>query len=774
MASPRSQAALWAASAAADGDANRRMSTKGREAGKEVYYSDRRNDRRKTLIRLCSPSSPCAGSRRRVLFRHFSPRRARCDALLRLAMFASSGLAHRFLITASALALWSAGVSEAHAASPRIYHQQAVTSTTTSGTLEALIDSSLAQSLQPFTRPAGNTKLAISSDRLALEEPWVARGLREVYRDRGYRPIFVEGRQLTRSGEALVAALQDLERHGIARAQILDAETDARLQALLQPSGHTAIHTLIAPPEQLRMDVEQELAMQIVQHPFLLQQAGWYRSAKAQLTQTFEQKLRHADPAQLAELQVPEHDAHELEWGLALALVRYARALKLDNPFAAPGNPALNEAREHLDLRGYGDDTTGSMTSAPPIPAHIREVTRSMDQWQLDELDTLLAAADGQRDLPQALQAFAPASAEYVGLQNELLRYEKIAERGGWSSVEAFGPLASADETQLNSLTRRLQAEEYLAVTPEATRTTPTLEELHVALIRWKAHHGLDDQATVDQSTRDAFAVSVQERIAQLSLALEKIRRARYAFDAANRHIRVNIPAFQAGYWESGEEQFQWRVIVGKTQGAGQNHTPEMSALLTEIELNPFWYPPRRLMRDTSATGRVVRPGPNNPMGRAKFIFPNEDAIYMHDTNRRALFSETHRAFSAGCIRVDRAEYLATEMIARDRGQPHLVAQAFVERRLRGRTRYRYYLQEPLPVHIEYRTAYLSSEGRAIFALDLYGIDRAAMDERMLTIAARYPSLHRERRHDRYLRSFRPQSTTSAKTAEVQNHAENF
>ena len=642
----------------------------------------------------------------------------------------------------------------AQASIPRIYTGQATRPTPTKDALDTALRARLASRLSPELAAAPPASFTPSSRQLAVEEEWVGRALRELYRDRGYRPIFIDARGLTRAGRDLVDALNAADAHGLFTDELLPSDAWAVLEEAQSPWAPLAQTASGWFTPQERAALSLQLASELARAPFSLSGDRWYRTMQVSL----DAQLSHHDDALRSQwqrsLEERAPQLAQLEWELALALVRYARVLKLDNLYAAPGNPALDVAREHLEARGYGEDTTGTMTGAPPIPQHIREVTRSFDQWQHDELDHILAAADGQLYLTEALEQAVPNTKEYKGLQAELLRYHQIAQRGDWLAVEAFGALHEASAEQRQQLAQRLHQEGYLD-TPEV----PALETLEAALLLWKAHHLLPLTPEVDLSTHDALSVHVLERVAQLGLALQKLRHARYAFDAQNPHVRINIPAFRAAFWEDGEEQYHWRVIVGKAQGGGANHTPEMSAWLTEIELNPFWYPPRRLMRNSSEAGRVVPPGPRNPMGRAKFIFPNADAIYMHDTNRRELFDETTRAVSAGCVRVDNAESLAAAWIARDRGETAEEGDAFVQKRLRSGKRYRYYLREPLAVHIEYRSVYLSETGRAVFAADIYGQDLPALEERLARLRQQYPDLTPERRYDRFLRALRKHET---------------
>jgi murein L,D-transpeptidase YcbB/YkuD len=109
-------------------------------------------------------------------------------------------------------------------------------------------------------------------------------------------------------------------------------------------------------------------------------------------------------------------------------------------------------------------------------------------------------------------------------------------------------------------------------------------------------------------------------------------------------------------------------------------------------------------------------PGERNALGRVKFVFPNEYSVYLHDTPARNLFTQARRAFSHGCVRVNEPFKLAEAVLA--------PANEWPEARLRsmiGPSERRIDLNEPLPVHIEYFTAFVDENGRLQLRDDIYG-----------------------------------------------------
>ncbi|OOF40210.1 L,D-transpeptidase [Rodentibacter mrazii] len=158
--------------------------------------------------------------------------------------------------------------------------------------------------------------------------------------------------------------------------------------------------------------------------------------------------------------------------------------------------------------------------------------------------------------------------------------------------------------------------------------------------------------------------------------------------------IFVNIPSYQLQYYRDGQLMLESRVIVGKDQ----RRTPVMYSKLSNVVVNPPWNAPPRLVNEDivpklrrdpgyaaahgysilDSKGNSVDPysidwnkvGKNFPyrirqapgdsaLGNYKFNMPSSDAIYLHDTPNRSLFSRKDRALSSGCVRVEKSSQLA-------------------------------------------------------------------------------------------------------------------
>lgn len=205
-----------------------------------------------------------------------------------------------------------------------------------------------------------------------------------------------------------------------------------------------------------------------------------------------------------------------------------------------------------------------------------------------------------------------------------------------------------------------------------------------------------------------------------------------------SRHILVNVPEFRLQLVDGSMVTHEARVIVGKEQ----SQTPIFSEDMKYLVVNPSWTIPPSIMKKEILPGlandpdyaakrgyKVIRkggrvivqqpPGERNALGYVKFMFPNQHAVYLHDTPNRNLFSAAKRAFSHGCVRVDKPFELAQIIMGQD--------SSWTEKRLRGligKGERTVFLPKPLPVHLAYFTLRVDEKGSLKSYPDLYGLDQ--------------------------------------------------
>ncbi len=190
-------------------------------------------------------------------------------------------------------------------------------------------------------------------------------------------------------------------------------------------------------------------------------------------------------------------------------------------------------------------------------------------------------------------------------------------------------------------------------------------------------------------------------------------------------YVLVNIPTFEARLWRDGKPAGSWPVIVGKPS----TPTPIFSAMITGVNLNPWWNIPASIEREKrgrfpASQGYVrvggqwrQKPGPNNALGQMKLVMPNPYSVYMHDTPARNLFANQTRAYSHGCIRTGDAIGFAATLLEGSKSREEIDAV------VQARTTVTFNLARPLPVYVAYFTATPATDGTVTISPDLYGRD---------------------------------------------------
>jgi murein L,D-transpeptidase YcbB/YkuD len=257
-------------------------------------------------------------------------------------------------------------------------------------------------------------------------------------------------------------------------------------------------------------------------------------------------------------------------------------------------------------------------------------------------------------------------------------------------------------------------------------------DDLRDGLIRFQERNGLKADGNVTLKTVERLNISVGERIASLSLNLERLR-VSLRHQPATR-IDVNLPAAMAVLYRDGEAVLSMNVVVG----AVDHETPELSSVIDTIVLNPTWTVPNSIIqneirpilkRDKKYLKRnhmywlkdqlVQEPGAFNALGQIKFDFPNKYSVYLHDTPARKLFTDPERAASHGCVRLERPLELAVALLE---GDSNWDRETLTRSIATGLTK-RILLKQRMPVVIGYQTAFADRDGTAYFRPDIYGRD---------------------------------------------------
>lgn len=293
-------------------------------------------------------------------------------------------------------------------------------------------------------------------------------------------------------------------------------------------------------------------------------------------------------------------------------------------------------------------------------------------------------------------------------------------------------------------------------------------DTLVVAVKRFQQRHGLKADGIVGAKTLAALNVSPEERLQQMELNLE-----RWLQIPADAYplVLINIPDFSLQLLgNAGEVVWQTRVIVGQTAKAYQTAVTE--SRISYLVLNPGWNVPRSIIRNEiipmlrkdpgylarnqmrlyrqEGSRRIPLPvhaidwhqadpgrdklmiiqqaGPENALGKIKFIFPNPNDQYLHDTPYKSLFAHSVRTYSHGCVRVQHPEILAGYLLNADWDLPVKPAQLPRSRQLDKVI----YLPAPVDIKMGYFTAWVDEMGILQFRPDIYKLDQKARQPDLL------------------------------------------
>ncbi|HYV96769.1 MAG TPA: L,D-transpeptidase family protein [Gemmatimonadaceae bacterium] len=336
--------------------------------------------------------------------------------------------------------------------------------------------------------------------------------------------------------------------------------------------------------------------------------------------------------------------------------------------------------------------------------------------------------------------AAEPAHAQYRLLRTQLQTYAKLANEP-WPTISFGGRrhLARPQDTSsvIPDVRHRLV---MLGDFDRDTSSTRYDSALVRGVKRFQRRLGVKDDGIVGDATLKALNVSPTENARTLLVNMERLRWV--SPQQALNLLLVNIPEFRLHVFEENKEVMAMDVVVGKRA----NRTVTFTDTLTQIVFNPTWSIPASIVKKeilpamdkdhdylsthqmemTKERGSDVPsikqlPGPTNPLGRVKFLFPNSHDIYMHDTPAKGLFANDSRADSHGCIRLSRAADLAGYLLEDDpQWTPDRIREA-----MSSGTEQAVKLAFPRPVAIVYFTAWVDASGELNLRDDVYGHDAA-------------------------------------------------
>ncbi|MDP2413713.1 murein L,D-transpeptidase [Daejeonella sp.] len=391
------------------------------------------------------------------------------------------------------------------------------------------------------------------------------------------------------------------------------------------------------------------------------------------------------------------------------------------------------------------------------IPRDNEEIEWDIKRNKI-KLHKALMAVLKERESKYSYASFSPLHPDYARLKSALAAYRKIQAAGGWPSVTPSPKLKEGQKAPVvAALKKRLNLSSI-----DSTFDAETVN----ALKKFQSDQGMKPDGALDPETAKLLNVPVDQRIKQIILNMERWRWIPKSFE--EDYLIVNIPEYRLRVYEKGKEQIAMNVIVGKTM----NSTPIFSDKMENVVLAPYWNVPASIVREElgpkiasdpgyldrsnmeliDAKGNRVspsqvnwssvtrdnwkytlrkKPGPKNDLGDVKFIFPNTNDIYLHDTPHDELFSQIKRNFSHGCVRVERPLELA-EYLLRPVGWDMNKIQSTIAQ---GQEKY-VKLKQVLPVYLVYFTAWADESGNVHFREDIYGHDKTLAQQYFNEVSA--------------------------------------
>jgi L,D-transpeptidase YcbB len=374
-----------------------------------------------------------------------------------------------------------------------------------------------------------------------------------------------------------------------------------------------------------------------------------------------------------------------------------------------------------------------------------------------DPVTKIKQVLSSEQNLHQFFNQLTDLGVLYKALIKALAYYQKIEQEGGWQQIPEGKMIKPEMQDQRLSLIKaRLHSNGFLTSNDGCLIYDESAVD---AVKQFQSHYNLKVDGIIGKNTLEQMNMSITQRIEQIKANLERVRWIRH--NMTNEFVLVNIAGYKIYYVRNNQLLWQSKVQVGKNY----RKTPILRDEIEYIVLNPTWtIPPTILEKDIlpkikqdptylqkknmnviDLKGNVIddstidwssmtakkfphmirqKAGPNNALGRVKIMFPNKHLVYLHDTPNKSLFNKTDRAFSSGCIRVEKPFELV-ELLLKNNSQ---WSQSRLKTALMSGYLRHINLPENVPVLLLYFTAVLGENGQIKFFKDIYNWDKKIIE----------------------------------------------
>lgn len=337
---------------------------------------------------------------------------------------------------------------------------------------------------------------------------------------------------------------------------------------------------------------------------------------------------------------------------------------------------------------------------------------------------------------------------QYYKLQDVLKKYKKIERSNKWKPiVPEETPYKDLRPDAVSSTITQVRTRLYLLGDLKTNSKSNVYDrELMDAVMKYKVRNGFKPNYILAEEHIKEMNVPLSDKMETLKLNMERCRAIAAQIAASDEYVLVNVPSYELIYVKNGKVQLTSSVFVG----APLTKTTIFNGEIDRIVFSPYWTVPQSIVNN-ELKGKIAadknylaeknmevvngqvrqKPGPDNSLGLVKFMFPNQDDIYMHDTPSKTLFDFEKRTFSHGCINVKMAKELAVAML---QDYPEWTP-AKIDKAMEGKTENSFKLPKKVPIYITYFTSLVNENGEIGFFQDVYDRDSEILSPKAEVVA---------------------------------------
>lgn len=324
---------------------------------------------------------------------------------------------------------------------------------------------------------------------------------------------------------------------------------------------------------------------------------------------------------------------------------------------------------------------------------------------------------------------------QYNKLQNALKKYKKIAAEDSWKPMTLATPYKDIRPDEKSITVAEIRNRLFImGDLKNDSKSDFYDQELMDGVMKYKLRNGLKPNYIITEDHIKDLNESIEEKIRRININMERCKSISQKLLTNKEYIMVNVPSYELVYVKNGKIELESKVFVG----APLTKTTIFDGNIDKVVFSPYWTVPQSIV-DNELKSKIAadknyladhnmeiingqvrqKPGPDNSLGLVKFIFPNPDDIYMHDTPAKTLFDFDKRTFSHGCVNVNKAKELAIAML---QDYPEWTTEK-IDKAMEGTEETTFKLPNKVPIYITYFTTWVNDSGEVCFYQDVYDRD---------------------------------------------------